>query len=323
MNSSRSKTQRTLQIDRSSLAEQMAKAQKAERRACFVILGGLDVGSVLTLKDDQTIVGRDPACDMVLRDDGISRRHVRVRRIDSQHIEITDLGSTNGTFVGGEKVSSAQLRDGDKVLLGRRTVLKFVLYDDIEHQYQETMYESSTCDALTGVFNRKYFDEKLVTYLSFARRHRVPFTLILLDIDHFKKVNDTFGHRTGDDVLRSVSDVVRKMIRTEDSLSRYGGEEFAIIAQGTDVEGGLILAERVRKKVSQTQIATQATGSIEIRVTVSLGVATVGPGVEISPEKLIEEADKNLYKAKENGRNQTVGSELANALERSRQERQK
>ncbi len=311
MSSSRSKTQRTLQIDRSTLADQMAKAQTSERRACFVILGGLDVGSVLTLKKERTIIGRDPACDLVLRDDGISRRHARITRVDSENIEITDLGSTNGTFVGGEKVMSARLRDGDKVLLGRQTVLKFVLYDDIEHEYQEAMYESSTCDALTGVFNRKYFDEKLRTHLSFARRHHVPFTLILLDIDFFKKVNDTFGHTAGDDVLKAVSDIIRRMIRTEDSVSRYGGEEFAIIAQGTDTEGGRILAERVREKVASTRIATRATGDIEVRVTVSLGVATAAGGAEVSPEQLVAQADRNLYQAKENGRNRCVASELA------------
>ena len=204
----------------------------------------------------------------------------------------------------------ASLEDGTKVLIGRRTILKFAFQDELEHNYQKQMYESSTRDGLTGVYNRKYFNQKMITDLSFARRHQIPFTLAIFDLDHFKRVNDTYGHRTGDQVLITVTQAVKQMIRTEDMLARYGGEEFTVIAQGTDLKGGRALGERIRTGVSRQQIQTGENGSKTLRVTVSVGVATVLPGVVAEPAAVISVADDNLYQAKRQGRNQVVTSAL-------------
>ena len=179
----------TLQIDRSLIEKQLRGAGNASHKTpCFVVLGGLDVGSIIVLDKPKMILGRDTNCDFVLRDDGISRHHIEVLASGDDRVSVRDVGSTNGIFVHGKKVATADLQDGDKILLGRRTVLKFVLQDELEQSYQRQIYESSTCDGLTGVYNRKYFNQKIATDLSFAHRHRMPFTLLMLDIDLFKKI---------------------------------------------------------------------------------------------------------------------------------------
>jgi two-component system cell cycle response regulator len=301
---------RTMQLDRCTVAEQMRNAGVAGRRkACFVILGGLEVGSVFFIEKSITLIGRDPASDLIVKDDGISRVHAEVRILEGDTLHIKDLDSTNGVFVSGERVKEATLKEGDKVLLGRRTILKFALYDEMEQNAQQQLYESSTRDGLTAVFNRKYFDQKIVSDLSFAKRHRIPFTLLMLDVDHFKKVNDTYGHRTGDLVLVSVTDAIQRTIRTEDVLARYGGEEFTVLAPGTGIDGGIALAERIRKQVESTEIRS-LNNDEEFRVTASIGIATLPPGILAAPEAIISLADKNLYEAKETGRNRVIGSTL-------------
>ena len=304
-------TDRTLQLDRSTVAEHMRKVQSSGRRkACFVILGGLDVGSVFSLDKRVCRIGRDPAGDLVLRDDGISRTHAEVRRLDDNRLYIKDLNSTNGIFVGGERVEQAVLHEGDKVLLGRRTVLKFALHDELEQTYQQQIYESSTRDGLTGVFNRKYFSQKIISDISFARRHKIPFSLLMLDIDYFKKVNDTYGHRTGDQVLVTVTDTIAHTIRTEDTLARYGGEEFAVLAQGTGLDGGIALGERIRSGIERQIVLSLGDNPVEFRVTASIGIAALEPGVVAEPEAVVSHADKNLYAAKEQGRNRVIASAI-------------
>ena len=292
------------------MAEQMRRANKESHKACFVVLGGLDLGSIIDIQATTMSIGRDPDCDLVLRDDSISRRHVDVQRVDSERILVKDLGSTNGIFVDGDKVTSAILKDGDKILLGRRTVLKYVLQDELEESYQRKMYESSTFDGLTGVFNRKYCDQKVRSDLSFARRHQIPFSLLMMDIDRFKSINDTYGHSVGDAVLVSVATTMSETIRTEDTLCRYGGEEFVVIAQGTDLTGGKALAERIRVRVEENEILMKSERIIAVKATISIGVIEIPPGVAAAPEVAISHADKNLYIAKNDGRNRVVASAI-------------
>jgi diguanylate cyclase (GGDEF)-like protein len=300
----------TLQINKSLITKKLRKVQTRQKKACFLILGGLEMGGIITMDKPQMILGRDANCDFVLRDDGISRYHIGITRLGAHQVSVNDLGSTNGMFVDGEKVNEAILTDGDKILLGRRTVLKFSLQDELDESYQHQMYESSTRDGLTGIYNRKYFAQKLAADLSFACRHRVSFTLLLLDVDFFKKVNDTYGHRTGDDVLISVADTMLSVIRTEDTLARYGGEEFAILAPGTDSKGGHALAERIREAIANCAVVARNNTQEIVRVTASIGVATLRPGVRFNAEDLVSVADKNLYGAKNGGRNRTVASSI-------------
>jgi diguanylate cyclase (GGDEF)-like protein len=298
--------ERTMQIDRFGLVEQMRG--EVEKKPCFIVIGGLDVGSVIHLEEPVITMGRDAKCGVVLRDDGVSRFHAEVRRKEPGQVIIRDLDSTNGTFVAGQRIKEAVLSDGDKVLIGRRTILKFTFQDEIEYNYQKQIYESSTRDGLTGVYNRKYFSKKIVSDLSFARRHRVPCTLAMFDIDHFKKVNDTYGHRTGDRVLISVTRAVKQMIRTEDTFARYGGEEFIVIALGTDFEGGKTLGERIRACVAQQQIQAVDGSQSILQVTSSVGVITAPPDANVEPSALVSAVDANLYEAKRRGRNNVVVS---------------
>lgn len=299
---------KTIQISRSTVAEQMR--QIARRKACFIIISGIDMGSIIHIDRPKIILGRDSECNGVLRDDGISRFHAEVVRHGQESVTIRDLGSTNGTFVGGRRIKEAVLKKGGKVLLGRRTILKYEIHDRFEETYQKQIYASCTRDGLTGVYNRRYFNQRIVCDLSFARRHRLWFTLMIYDFDHFKNINDTFGHRTGDQVLISVTGSVASMIRAEDMIARYGGEEFAIIAPGTDREGGLALGQRVLRQVGKQTITAMDGSNKTISVTVSIGIISIAPGIAMDPAMVISATDKNLYKAKRGGRNRIVGSAI-------------
>jgi len=170
---------------------------------------------------------------------------------------------------------------------------------------QKTLFESSTRDALTGAFNRAYFDDRLRTEISFAVRHEKDVSLVIMDIDHFKPVNDRFGHPAGDEVLRQLSSTVQGLIRAEDVFCRYGGEEFALIVHGIPASGSIRLAERLRASVEAMVVTTDAG---PLKVTVSIGVATLDC-VDRSREgrRLVVAADERLYEAKREGRNRVVG----------------
>ena len=185
--SSRKNGEKTIQIIRSVVAEQMRP------NPCFVIIGGIDTGRIIPIDRAGITLGRDPGCTVVLGEDGVSRFHAEVTLDSSGNVLLRDLGSTNGTFVDGVKIQEANLNKGDKVFLGQWTILKFELYDRIEAAYQKQIYESSIRDGLTGVYNRKYFNQRIISDLSFAKRHLLWFTLMIFDLDHFKNINDAFG----------------------------------------------------------------------------------------------------------------------------------
>jgi two-component system, cell cycle response regulator len=295
--------EKTIQIIRSVVTEGVRPSP------CFIIIGGMDTGRIIPIDQARITLGRDLTCTVVLGEDGVSRFHAEVELDASENAVLRDLGSTNGTFVNGIKIQEVRLNRGDKVFLGQWTILKYELYDRIEATYQKQIYESSIRDGLTGIYNRKYFNQRLLSDLSFAKRHALWFTLMIFDLDHFKNINDTFGHQAGDQVLKNVATSVCSMIRTEDIIARYGGEEFAIIAPGTDYAGGLKLGQRVLARVENDTetVATRPPGS-KIKVTVSIGFATVKPGTAVEPAKLIAIADENLYTSKNEGRNCSTGS---------------
>ena len=142
------------------------------------------------------------------------------------------------------------MSDGDRIQLGPTTVLKFSYHDDVDGEFQRRMYLAAVRDELTGAFNRKHFLERLETEIAFGKRHDTPVVLILFDVDGFKATNDTWGHLAGDYVLTSLARQVQKIIRREDVLGRYGGDEFAMLSRGIDLEEGRRFAERVRQETS-------------------------------------------------------------------------
>ncbi len=295
--------EKTSLIDASKLA---ALAQEREERsACFIVIAGGQVGRMYKLDFGELVVGRFDDAGIRIDDDGVSRRHARIVRQVDGSVAISDLGSTNGTFCNGEKITSRTLQDGDKIQIGTTTILKFSFQDSLEEDFQRRQYESATRDALTGCFNKKYFLERLPNEIAFVGRHHKHLSVAMLDIDHFKKINDTHGHLAGDYVLRNISKIMQANMRADDILCRYGGEEFALIMRETPPDSALIAVERIRLSVQAAKFVFKGT---DIPVTVSCGIGTweTAPGRSpATPEGLIAEADQHLYAAKNAGRNQT------------------
>lgn len=265
----------------------------------LVVMTGTAVGALLRLDGTSMTLGRSPECDMTVDAKGVSRVHCRfVTRGDIVVVE--DMGSTNGTYVNYERVSSQVLRDGDRLRLGQSSLLKFSYHDDEELQAQEQLYEAAMRDPLTGAFNKRYFETRVTSEIAYAHRHKVPLSLILIDIDHFKRINDTFGHPAGDAALVQLVELLRARFRLEDVLARVGGEEFAVLARSLDERQVFEFADRLRSLISEHRFRDR---TVEVPVTISAGTATVPAGQEIPVADLFRQADRALYAAKQNGRN--------------------
>jgi len=271
----------------------------------LIILAGDEAGKMLRV-DQELTVGRSSKSTVVFTGDGISRYHARFfRQGDTTFVE--DLGSTNGTFVNGVRLSMpVALSDGDKIQIGASFLLKFSLQDALEQSFQQQLYEAALRDPLTKVYNRRALTDRLETELSHVARHASELALMLLDLDHFKRVNDTFGHLAGDHVLRSFAALVSQMTRREDFFARYGGEEFAILGRTMNLEQAQLLGERIRVAVAGQPVVFEGRA---IEVTVSIGVAPAWPGCMLA--ELVGAADAALYAAKNGGRNRVVAYTVA------------
>jgi two-component system, cell cycle response regulator len=276
-------------------------ATPGSKSAHLVVLAGANVGEMYEVKGT-LIIGRGREADVRVQGDGVSRKHVRLRASLGK-VVLEDLGSTNGTFVNGERVATRSLEDGDKIQVGTTTILKFTYHDQIDEDFQRQMFESASRDALTQVYNKRFFLEQLQSEFAYAARHGTELSLLMFDIDHFKQINDTRGHLAGDHVLSELSRAVTPAIRTEDIFARYGGEEFVILSRTTPRAACRVVAERVRKTIEQHPFVFEGT---RIPVTVSLGIGSLpDPGIT-TPEALLGMADKALYDAKRGGRNRVV-----------------
>ncbi|MFZ5439148.1 MAG: diguanylate cyclase [Myxococcota bacterium] len=275
--------------------------RRVSRAAALVVIHGEELGRKYDLTEAETIIGRSSKSDIQIDQDAVSRSHARLLN-DEGRVTAEDLGSTNGTIINDEHIEREyRLRNGDLIKIGR-TIFKFIASNNIEAAYHDEIYRMTTVDGLTQVFNRRYFEEAIDRELSRSRRYGRPLSLVLIDIDHFKKINDTYGHLAGDAVLKEVASTVRSRTRREDVLARYGGEEFALLLPEVDQKGAALLAEKVRKLVEKHTFAFDGE---EIPVTLSAGVATVLKKSEDAQE-LIRRADEKLYEAKTSGRNQVA-----------------
>ncbi|HUQ03593.1 MAG TPA: GGDEF domain-containing protein [Kofleriaceae bacterium] len=273
-------------------------------RACLVVLSGPRVGAVFRLDRPTTVIGRSGTADVNIDDDGVSRAHIRIVREDDAVIA-EDLGSRNGTFVNGTRLAERlTLADGDKIQLGRGTILKFTYHDALDDSYQQRMVESALRDPLTRLYNKRYFDDRLDAELRFARRHGTSLALLLIDVDHFKNVNDQRGHLAGDKVLAEIAATLTQAVRNEDVVARYGGEELVVLSRAIGDDGAHNLAERLRKTVES--LRTKVEEEPPVRVTISVGVA-VYPTIEVAnTTQLTAAADRALYQAKDGGRNRVA-----------------
>jgi diguanylate cyclase (GGDEF)-like protein len=289
--------------DKTVVATSIAPAAPVTgKRAQLVVLAGANVGEMYSLFGTLSM-GRGRDADIRIQGDGISRQHARIH-VNPAGVVLEDLGSTNGSFVNGERVvEQCPLSDGDKIQLGGTTILKLTYQDDIDEDFQRQMFESASRDALTQIYNKRFFVERLHSEHAFSIRHKAALSLVMFDIDHFKRINDTYGHLAGDHVLAELAKNVAPIVRSEDVFARYGGEEFVILSRSTDPPSAAVVAERVRATVEAQKFEVEGT---VIQVTVSVGVAAA-PHHEIkAPEDLVARADKALYEAKRAGRNRVV-----------------
>lgn len=267
------------------------------REACLVVIYGFDLGKKYNIEKSPILIGRSSKSDIQVDQESISRQHAKIVNT-GREIVIRDLDSTNGTYVNDVAITEHVLRDGDLIKVGR-TIFKFLTGNNIENSYHEEIYKLTTTDGMTQTFNRRFFLETLDREISRAHRYKRPLSLIMFDLDHFKQVNDTNGHLAGDAVLKEVATIIKPKIRREDILSRYGGEEFAIILPEIDANGAIALAEKLRALVEEHKFVFEG---ITIPVTISLGCASV-EGEIVSVNEFIRQADEKLYDAKNSGRN--------------------
>jgi two-component system cell cycle response regulator len=267
-------------------------------RGTLTMVSGNEAGSVYRLTVS-TMVGRSPDCEIQIDHAGVSRRHARIVREAETEYVVQDLGSRNGVTVRGRPVTRCRLVDGDRIGFGPM-FFRFALADEREEQALRQRYEFSVVDGLTGALNRKHFDDRLVGELAYAKRHASELLLLILDVDHFKAVNDRLGHQAGDSVLRQLATGIKTILRAEDVFARYGGEEFATIARGIPGKEALGFADRIRHLVEKTRFVHE---NNSIAITVSIGVATLADCKEPSVDQLIRAADAGLYAAKASGRN--------------------
>lgn len=268
--------------------------------ACLVQIYPTDsgIGTLHEVGNEPLTLGRDPDCEFPIDDPSVSRRHARIGRRDKDYY-ILDLRSTNGTYINDESALLRVLQDGDYLRIGSH-IYRFLCGSNVEMSYYEELRRVATIDALTGIGNRRHLLEFLERELSRCQRYGRPLSVLLVDIDHFKSINDEFGHVAGDFTLQALAGRLRDAVRKEDLVGRYGGEEFAIVLTECNREGAFEMAERLRGIVEAVPFHYEGR---EFSVTVSLGVATTDAVKKVAPLDLIQQADDCLYRAKHSGRN--------------------
>lgn len=267
--------------------------------ACLVkIYPAIVAGSLIPVVSEISVFGRDASCDFELADNFASRQHAFLQWIDGEW-QITDLGSTNGTFVNDVQITRQQLLNGDQIRIGKH-IFKFLATDHVEKAYHEAVFNMMTVDALTRTYNRRYFDEVIQREVVRSMRHERSLGVLIFDIDHFKVINDSYGHLVGDELLTKVCDRITERISSDDVFARIGGEEFAVAVVETSPEGLDNLGRDLCQLVARESFETSG-GSISL--TISCGGAHTTGVPSLTTMQLMAVADANLYRAKRNGRN--------------------
>ena len=284
--------------------------QKKDTEPCLVQYNGTALGKRYVLSGESLKVGRSVDADVTIGESSVSRIHARISHVGDQ-ITLEDTGSANGTFINDEKVvGSMPLKDQDMVRLGG-VILKFFSSGNMDGYVQDKIYRMATIDAGTDIFNKQYLLDALESEFQASKSSGRNLSIIYYDLDHFKKVNDTYGHNAGDQVLREGSDLVKGLVRKDDILGRFGGEEFVIILPNTDARTAYDLAERIRKSMEAYTFQLDVTSPdgqkqvVAHKQTFSVGVSQLSPDMSAAKE-LMESADKKLYTSKQSGRNRVT-----------------
>lgn len=292
------KTEQTEATPKETLKEEISD----EKSPSLIMVEGDYLGEIYPLTKQPSVLGRADSCDITLSDTSISRKHAMIERSGEDYI-LTDLHSTNGVFLNGKKVKEAKIKDGDKIKLGR-VVLRFGFQDSLDKDYHQKLRSMAIRDGLTKIFNKRHFMEVLRKELSFATRNEIDLSLVIFDIDNFKKINDNFGHTVGDQILKTIARILDKEVRGYDIFARYGGEEFVFLLRGISPANTNVFAERVRSIVESYPFVIE---NQRLKVTISVGFTYTNPLKKFeSCEDFIKEADEYLYKAKDLGKNRVA-----------------
>jgi two-component system cell cycle response regulator len=302
MSESRAKHDETVVREPTVVTTLRALEDMGRQPACLVVILGDNIGHKYDLDCKMLTIGRGRENDICVNHRSVSRRHVEVH-VDEHGAQLRDLQSTNGTLVNDQPVGSVYLRDGDRIKVGR-TVLKFISGSNVEAAYHQQVYTMTRYDSLTGVYNRRSFDERIEDEVARAHRYGRPLALMMFDIDHFKRINDTYGHRGGDFVLHEVAQAVQQRVRKLDFVARYGGEEFAVILTEFDPPFANVFAEDIRVLIQNHVLEFE--GRV-IPVAISVGLVIWSPRFETAAQ-MIEATDQCLYQAKAGGRNRVVAA---------------
>lgn len=277
-----------------------AEDEAKQKPACLLVVGGELNGSIFNLVGGENVIGRNPDCTIPLDFHGVSRKHFTIT-VTEDDVVVTDLGSANGTYLNNQKLESpVVLKRADMIKIGS-IAMKFLPAGDPERLTYDKLHEEANTDGLTKCYNKTYFNNSLETEVKKCKLTGKPLTLIIFDLDHFKKLNDNYGHDAGDFVLKEKARLIRDNgIRQGDVFARYGGEEFCILLPNTNLKQGFEIAERLRKLIEKHEFIYDGK---RLPVAASIGVADYRQGVSNGTD-LFKRADSAVYKSKEGGRNQ-------------------
>jgi len=236
-------------------------------RAVLTVLSGAGAGRVFLLDRDEVTIGRSRTATISVDDPGVSRLHARVLRVLQLVHLVEDLKSSNGTYVNGEGVAKKKLENGDRIQLGPNLLLRYTLTDQTEIELQRRLFTGSTTDSLTGLVNRAFALRQLESEIAYCLRHRSDVSVVMMDLDHFKEINDRYGHGAGDNLLREI------------------GKRLGETCRRVAIESPLLIEGR------------------PVRVTGSFGIAALSEQPDVTAADLITLADKRLFAAKRAGRN--------------------
>lgn len=288
----------------------MMKPERLKRdlRPALVFLSGDLIAVPIPLEREEVILGRALEADVRVNDTKVSRRHAKINKVldpatNQYEFVLTDFGSKNGTLVNGQKVSQEVLQNGDKITLGEH-LLRFDLLDEIDREYQHQIHRLISHDDLTGLLSSRSFFSELKREAARAKSEDRPFCVLMMDVDHFKNVNDTYGHLTGSKTLEEIGAAIIGIMRSGDAAARFGGEEFAAFLLDAEVPQAMIAAQRIRSVIESHNFSVIRTGKpVDTHhVTISIGISAF-PFDSSDPIELVEMADSALYRAKREGRN--------------------
>lgn len=284
--------------------------EQSKREACLVVINGPDLGKKYVLSQASTVIGRSSKVDIQIDEESISRSHAVIDNFGDE-LTARDLESTNGTYVNDVHIKEKRLVDGDQIKIGR-TIFKFLSGSNVEAQYHDEIYKLTTTDGLTQVYNKRFLLKEMEREMSRSLRYNRELSLVMCDVDHFKPINDTYGHLAGDHILRQLAKRIREHVRRDDIVARYGGEEFALVLPEVNKHKAAQMAEKLRKIIAEEPFIFD---NISIPITLSMGIADLEEykrvvasvaESDVNPFAFIKIADDRLYVAKQTGRNKIV-----------------